>query len=502
MQNVANEDTKYKLFNEWLQHNGVTQATSQYCNALRNYDASKYRLKTGELFSTIPELNYSHLLLINDATSVLNMYTSIKGQYEIYAASTDRWRDDHNTLSAALKKYAAFLSSNGMESTTANIAIVDNTNLPSRNTIWYGAPGTGKSYQLNELLKDSFADRYERVTFYADYLHSQFVGSYKPITVANTDTVKQETGAATHIEYRFRPGPFTRVLIQALNHPGDIYALVIEELNRAEAASVFGDVFQLLDRNKDGRSEYAISVSEDLREYLETDGEGPNYLTEDGRTTLGKLTETDDCSQIVIPNNMYILATMNSADQGVFPLDTAFKRRWDFEYVSIDAGENATDKNGERVVKDKKWATDYRHTINENLLDAGIPEDKQMGPFFLGNANDSVFGDDAFDKAMKNKVIMYLFEDAARYRPEIVFDLDTIGATKDSLSLSKLFKAWDDKDHGNYGIFKGLDTQTKPTRVVPDNDDGNDGSEQEANGPSEDPKPTDSADQQTENNPQ
>lgn len=418
-----------------------------------------------------------------------------KKQYE-KTNKNNNWSSDHNLLTAALAKYAEFLSGKGKESAGTNAVKPDDINLPSRNTIWYGAPGTGKSYKLNELLKESFAGRFERVTFYADYLHSQFVGSYKPITVANTDTVKQETGAATHIEYRFRPGPFTRVLIQALNDPNNVYALVIEELNRAEAASVFGDVFQLLDRNKDGRSEYAISVSEDLREYLETDGEGPNYLTEDGRTTLGKLTETDDCSQIVIPNNMYILATMNSADQGVFPLDTAFKRRWDFEYVDIDDGKDATDKNGDQVVKDKKWVNDYRHTINENLLEAGVPEDKQMGPFFLGNANDSVFGDDAFDKAMKNKVIMYLFEDAARYRPEIVFDLDTIGATKENLSLGKLFKAWDDK---NYGIFKGLDTQAKLTDDTSDNDGNDHDNGQEAGDSSRDAKSAAPTDPQTEN---
>ena len=324
----------------------------------------------------------------------------------------------------------------------------------SRNTIWYGAPGTGKSYRLNDLLQKSFAGRYERVTFYADYLHSQFVGSYKPVTVPDKG-----------VEYRFRPGPFVRALIHALNDPAP-YALVIEELNRAEAASVFGDVFQLLDRGENGDSEYPITVSEDLREYLsdmnDSEVDAANHLTEDGRKALVRLTKTDDCSRIGIPSNLYILATMNSADQGVFPLDTAFKRRWDFEYVGID--------DGASCITDKTWNKN-RKEINKSLHDADIPEDKQMGPFFLGNKTltmdirDGDHHDDPFDKAMKNKVIMYLFEDAAKYRPEVVFNTDKLDGKP---SLQTLFAGWDKDD---YGIFRGLEKQRNPVNDEPDADE-------------------------------
>ncbi|KFI52736.1 AAA family ATPase [Bifidobacterium biavatii] len=322
------------------------------------------------------------------------------------------------------------------------------------NLCCFGAPGTGKSYRIKTLFDPSrhapntvnpfSADRLERVTFYADYMHAQFVGSYKPHMV-NGD-----------IAYAFRPGPFTRMLVNALNHPNQRYVLVIEELNRADAASVFGDLFQLLDRGKEGVSEYPIAVSEDLKDYLE------NQLTEDGKTQLSRLiaavnqtTPASDhvCDRIVIPSNMYIWATMNSADQGVFPLDTAFKRRWDFEYVGID--------DGQQRLADQEWNRQRRH-INKLLLKSGVNEDKQLGPFFLGDP-DLVRSDgnqrDRFDKAMMNKVIMYLFEDAARYRRDSVFDLTRIAQangirytlTGQTVSLHMLFKGW---ERLGYALFK------------------------------------------------
>ena len=177
-----------------------------------------------------------------------------------------------------------------------------------RNRIVFGAPGTGKSYELKEdcedLLKDA-KDNYERVTFHPDYSYSQFVGTYKPVM-----------GADEKIRYDFVPGPFMRVYVEALKsgrtENPQPHLLLIEEINRAKVAAVFGDVFQLLDRDDDGVSEYEIQASEDIRKYLakQLGGTPDNY------------------QKIRIPNNMFIWSTMNSADQGVFPMDTAFKRRW------------------------------------------------------------------------------------------------------------------------------------------------------------------------------
>ena len=439
-------------FREWLKTKRKLFDTTidNYIRTLDKYNSDNYRIaSTGQIFSQFQSISFS-LFAIDDYSVIGKIIIAIgednSNNYEIKGAQG--WRDDHRTLYNAIKQYVEFLQQGNHVNVTSE---PENKQL-AYNAVFFGAPGTGKSYKLNNIVKQRFGKRYERVTFYADYLHSQFVGAYKPVMVPGKDN--------RQIEYQFRPGPFTRVLVRALNDPSNNYALVIEELNRAEAASVFGDVFQLLDRDESGRSEYAITISEDLREYLE------------------QVTEKEDCSQIFIPKNMYILATMNSADQGVFPLDTAFKRRWDFEYVGIDDGENAANENDERI---RNWVTDYRKTINKKLLNAGIPEDKQMGPFFLGNPS-LAYNDEDFNKAMKNKVIMYLFEDAAKYHFSDIFNANAIrneldGASKEAkhFSLSDLFTAW---DHINYGIFQGLerkslDQQTRAGNTSTSNTDAN-----------------------------
>ena len=254
-----------------------------------------------------------------------------------------------------------------------------------RNRILFGAPGTGKSYELKRQAEKLFEpENVERVTFHPEYSYFDFVGSYKP---------KMEgEGDAERIKYRFVPGPFIRILKEALAHPEQKYLLVIEEINRARVAAVFGDVFQLLDRNDDGVSEYGISPSEELKAHL-------------------KMEDTD---KLQIPANLYIWATMNSADQGVYPMDTAFKRRWNFEYQGIDEGrEKVSGTHAEA------WHS-LRENINRLLQDAGVNEDKQMGPFFM-SPNELKGSEAEFLSAFKNKVIMYLFEDAAKHKREQVF---------------------------------------------------------------------------------
>lgn len=275
----------------------------------------------------------------------------------------------------------------------------------SRNRILFGAPGTGKSFKLdadrNELLGDN-SDGFERVTFHPEYSYSQFIGCYKPITAENGD-----------IRYEFVPGPFIRVLIDALKSGRTAtpqpYLLLIEEINRAKVAAVFGEVFQLLDRNDDGYSQYEIHATEDVKRYL--------------AEKLGG--KPDDYTSIRIPDNMFIWATMNSADQGVFPMDTAFKRRWDFEYIGID--ENDADVGGlvEIGSGSHTQKVDWnilRKAINEKLaVDFRVNEDKLMGPFFLSKSvfaydteTRQMINPDAFKKAFKSKVLMYLYEDAAK----------------------------------------------------------------------------------------
>lgn len=267
------------------------------------------------------------------------------------------------------------------------------------NRIVFGAPGTGKSFLLQQEMK-SF-NRFERVTFHPEYSYAQFVGTYKPTkSKINEDS----------ITYEYVPGPFIRVFINALNNPQKNFLLLIEEINRANVSSVFGDVFQLLDRDSDGNSLYPIEASEDLK----------NYLLSVGIET----------TSISIPSNMYIWATMNSADQGVFPMDTAFKRRWDFEYIGIN--DNEDDMKDYTVVlgtgekKHKIRWNDLRHAINDFLSDLGINEDKQIGPYFIGRDtavphNGTELDSSLFISTFKNKVLMYLFEDAARQKRSTLF---------------------------------------------------------------------------------
>ena len=257
-----------------------------------------------------------------------------------------------------------------------------------RDIIYFGAPGTGKSYNLNkdkEELLENFEDNYERVTFHPDYSYANFVGTYKPVPDGDS------------ITYDYVPGPFMRILKKALNKPNKPFMLIIEEINRANVAAVFGDVFQLLDRDENYESEYAIETSEDMRRYLNRD-------------------------KIKIPQNLFIWATMNSADQGVFPMDTAFKRRWDFKYFSINHNENLIEDT-HVVINDKLlYWNNLRKRINDELLSYKINEDKLIGPFFAFNEfMNQKIPEDIFKDIFKNKIIMYLFEDAARSRRNQLF---------------------------------------------------------------------------------
>ena len=216
------------------------------------------------------------------------------------------------------------------------------------------------------------------------------------------------------------------------------YLLIIEEINRANVAAVFGDVFQLLDRDENGVSEYPIQATEDMKKYLakELGGDPEKY------------------AKISIPNNMFIWATMNSADQGVFPMDTAFKRRWNFTYIGID--DNDEDIQGKYVtvgsksIQEIEW-NKLRKAINNFLASQNINEDKQLGPYFLSRdivvpKDGDEIDQEAFADAFKSKVIMYLFEDAAKQKRPSLFQ----GCFGNSNRYSEICKEFDEK---GIGIF-------------------------------------------------
>ena len=277
-----------------------------------------------------------------------------------------------------------------------------------RNCIVFGAPGTGKSHKLEAEARKCFGGNVERITFHPDYTYSQFFGTYKP---------KSKSDGS--ITYEFTPGPFLRTYAEAkknAKNPKERYLLIIEEINRANMAAVFGDVFQLLDRDGNGVSKYPISASEDAKGFLIKNG------------------ICDDKGKISIPSNMYIWATMNSADQGVFPMDTAFKRRWSFEYIDVDEGESEIEGyyvqcKGTKEEDTVSW-NKLRKEINGILCGGNIKinEDKLMGTFFISKEEleaicepgSKKLDEDGFNRLFKNKVLMYLFEDAAKqYRNEL-----------------------------------------------------------------------------------
>lgn len=311
-----------------------------------------------------------------------------------------------------------------------NMSLKYDTNLKTeyeRNRIVFGAPGTGKSFNLKRDCEDlkGPSGTFERVTFHPDYTYSQFVGTYKPVSDGN------------NIRYEFVPGPFMRIYVDAMKSARSAnpqpHILIIEEINRAKVAAVFGDVFQLLDRDDKGVSEYEIQTSEDIRKHLVKELQ----------------CDPVECQRIKLPNNMFIWATMNSADQGVFPMDTAFKRRWNFEYLGINEGQDKIKGRIAvgRTAQEIEWNV-LRRAINEKLAkECGVNEDKLMGPFFISkdiiktvsDTDDTIENRDRFVKVFKSKVIMYLYEDAAKQHKRKLFS-----GCEDTTKYSAVCDAFDE----------------------------------------------------------
>lgn len=295
--------------------------------------------------------------------------------------------------------------------------------------IFYGAPGTGKSYKLKE--QSIIFDDVDRVTFHPSYMYSNFVGCFKPYSTKN------ENG--DQISYEFVAGPLVDVLVKALKNENKNYLLIIEEINRADVASVFGDFFQLLDRDGYGQSEYPIKPSKELKEYLERELK-------------------DKIKEIKLPNNLYIWATMNSADQGVKPLDTAFKRRWDFEYISVDENEQEIEEAIFTIGKKEYNWNEIRKNINSKLLECNINEDKLLGTFFISK-NTLDKGSEAIKDAIKNKVLMYLYDDAAKmYRSKIFKRKD------DKIGIPTFYEILKSFDTGVEHIFDGIRFKIKEVK--------------------------------------
>ena len=292
--------------------------------------------------------------------------------------------------------------------------------------IYYGAPGTGKSHTVK---RHTEGESVVRTTFHPDSDYSTFVGCYKPTTKEIemrdvTGKVIIEHGqpvTENRIIYQFVDQAFLQAYIKAWKFYAEAEEgvtpkkqfLIIEEINRGNCAQIFGDLFQLLDRNDSGFSEYFIHADKDMQKHLSNAFKGC-FLKDSHKDTINSLYPKEDDvvakvlsgEILLLPNNLYIWATMNTSDQSLFPIDSAFKRRWDWEYEPIKY------KNINWVIDvegSKYLWTSFQREINKRIFDATNSEDKMLGDYFV-NPTDGVIT----EKILLNKILFYLWNDVCK----------------------------------------------------------------------------------------
>ena len=353
--------------------------------------------------------NFTDIIISDDFMSVNDhlVYTSIP---EIYP----------NNIGLSAEDYFNYFTIDFQLKDVNSISKVD-----TLQQIFYGAPGTGKSHVINELTAGKAV---VRTTFHPDTDYSTFVGAYKPttksvpvMTVIGKEAVlvKDNKGnemTEDKIVYKFVSQAFLQAYVEAWKkycavqeneEPLDEY-LVIEEINRGNCAQIFGDLFQLLDRGDKGFSVYPIMADSDMKEMLKKEfagleikkKESINALFKGGKDIVAQVLKGDI---LLLPNNLYIWATMNTSDQSLFPIDSAFKRRWDWKYMPIDTKK----ENWNIEVDGKKYSwSDFLEAVNEQIFEVTKSEDKKLG-FYFCRANNHVVDAEKF----VSKVIFYLYND-------------------------------------------------------------------------------------------
>lgn len=384
-------------------------------------------------------------------------------------------------------EYAAFwligfdnISDFEVDSNIEYLASSDNIEPTCRQIIYYGAPGTGKSHKIKAQLEGVSKENIFRITFHPDSDYSTFIGAYKPTMEKPIDkiyakgeliskltemkeggvtyspqkfgakywqslkqlnlsdkkdilqacgmsdnyTVEFDKGMAvgeeylacsneSRIIYSFVPQAFLNAYMQAYRKPDEKIYLIIEEINRGNCAQIFGDLFQLLDRGANGKSEYTIKADADLKSFLEEELGEDNPGIKDG--------------ELCLPSNLYIYATMNTSDQSLFPIDSAFKRRWDWEYEPIKY------KNTDwKIVIDGteySW-TSFQRKVNDKILNATSSEDKMLGDYFV-NPSDGVIT----EKVLLNKILFYLWNDVCKDGEGDIFKI----SETEEVSFSELY---------------------------------------------------------------
>lgn len=310
--------------------------------------------------------------------------------------------------------------------------------------IYYGAPGTGKSFKIDDMTTDKNS---VRTTFHPDTDYSTFVGAYKPTmqpmpihafvgtTVHHADDADGGKAYGKKIVYKYVPQAFLKAYVEAWKDLDTRYYLIIEEINRGNCAQIFGDLFQLLDRNSQGASSYAINADEDIAQFLSSDDNGFAKLTQPQRDAINNFILKKDNGKVekigadilsgkkmLLPPNLHIWATMNTSDQSLFPIDSAFKRRWNWEYIPISFFDNDTDQSLARrsfqIGKTRySWAS-FLKIINPIISELTESADKQMGFFFAkpDRKSDPTLKDNDVisEKIFLNKVLFYLWGDVLK----------------------------------------------------------------------------------------
>lgn len=391
--NIEMDEFKYKLLEDYKYF--LLNCTALKEGSVRNYTDFK------RLNDCIKELN-------NGQSSVLD-YSDPDAFYQLMIdlVNLQSYKDINdgggNQYSNALKYYLRFLLARKYFGTKPKMLIRRNdlNNKPLQ-IIYYGAPGTGKSYGIKKN-HGVTRDNSFRTTFHPDTDYSSFVGCYKPT---------MEKNGNNDIAYEFVPQVFTEAYIAAWRgyaEDSPVF-LVIEEINRGNCAQIFGDLFQLLDRNEIGFSDYEIKPEKDLQQYLEDEFAGNHELP---ALELSGFEKVISGEELILPPNFNIIATMNTSDQSLFPIDSAFKRRWSWRYVAIKDYEEKNYRIEVDGILYKWW--DFVAQVNAKIKDVTESEDKKMGYFFVRpdkkeqetDENATIITTDNF----VSKVLFYLWAD-------------------------------------------------------------------------------------------
>ncbi len=441
---LSNEEQE-QAFREWMRKQYNDEGMRRYTdNAIIAYS---HALRTG--CRTLEPYVAGNLFFYKNGCEFDAVYEQLREKAEFRRANE---LYGNGTLAAGIQLYQAFLhngddapapevsapfylkqdiDSNGYDDDQGLDFRYEEVPMTPLQKIYYGAPGTGKSYRVNKMIEREYPVRSERdshckrLIFHPTYTYQDFIGSIKPLITLDRP-----------LDYIFAAGPLTVLLKEAFMHPTEKYYLVIEEINRGNAPAIFGDLFQLLDRQNSGKSEYAVA-NNDITAFFSRDP-GLKKLFMEGK--------------IWFPANFNILATMNTADENIFVLDNAFKRRFALEYVRISfenlpqewshpydtfagrkpltaifQGTPLEDYVSQLYYEghlSRDWPT-FARLVNkiidmvnrQQLQDAGnrsgearyrlarIPENKKLGPFFVSEAD--LCQRDTFI----NKVIFYLKQD-------------------------------------------------------------------------------------------